>query len=905
MRKRIALPGLSCLLLALGLARADGEDAFVLLDGERRATIVGYSWFLPKAVEKCTGVKLPQVHEVHYRPAPGDRPIYTSTTKKAQELLADQIAKLDIEGYVFLVKPEFIAIYGHPRLTDTGDPRIYAEANFARRFMGVDQYFRDELGRVYPKQDKVTIPCGLYVEEPAFRSRHWSGYGGSAGQAWRLRASGGGGRFRFHHNLYRIIDPRQCASHPEYFPVIFDETTIAKKRRGMHWDLTSGQRYVPTERFSAYWQPCTSNHEVLDATVAAARRWFAENPGHDGFSLGVNDSGGFCHCPRCLADAPPGAEPHSDPANGWRFYRFYEQVAERVARTNPDARLGFLVYSDLNDWYPERLHRNLMPYITLSFADCWDESYKERIYGHIERWSGIASQFGIYEWYHGKGFLIPRLYLQSMAAGLRYVHERGGRGFYAEAYANWGLDGPKLWVTEKLLWNPHQDVDELLDLWHNALFQEAASQMRAYFDFLESAWGQQKPSNQKRGGYRLLGPLNRRQQFTEIFAPAICDRAWELLEAAEARATQEVVKQRIAYFKQSFGATRLAAARLWAADELQRMRDQEREAEEQLPLSDWVAALDRWARFPSLNEHMDALREAAPESFQEFCMEVVVKNRRHSFAGWDSDAPVLRYILDRALKDATAGQPSTKAELDARISALFAECNSRAAAAGKSCDSALRLLNRLAATLTLEGKRLTGAPVLDGAIEPEVWGEPQFDGCFYQYPFESETVPERTRLWVGVHEDELYVAFDCIQAPGSVRKTVDQRDAVRLNQQGRIDLGRAIPYLAHTDSVGVQLPHPITVIVTAGGGLFDAQPTRFGFDIAWNGARAAVKTTERGWAAEIAVELPKAYAAKWTTGIVPGYNFFRIRDNTRSAWNAASPRKWSIHPRTRGTVCFP
>jgi len=109
-------------------------------------------------------------------------------------------------------------------------------------------------------------------------------------------------------------------------------------------------------------------------------------------------------------------------------------------------------------------------------ADRWDPEYRKQQNEHIRRWSGIARQFGIYEWLFGRGFFIPRIYVHDFADGLRFAHEYGADGFYAEAYANWGLDGPKLSIAERLLWQPDQDLDELLDRWHTAMFAEAAEE---------------------------------------------------------------------------------------------------------------------------------------------------------------------------------------------------------------------------------------------------------------------------------------------------------------------------------------------------------------------------------------------------------------------------------------------
>ncbi|PIX39662.1 MAG: hypothetical protein COZ56_16830, partial [Armatimonadetes bacterium CG_4_8_14_3_um_filter_58_9] len=162
-------------LTLLGTMVASAEEAFPLLDGDRRAVIVGSSQFLLEAVERCTGVRLRLVAERDYKKQALGYPIYIGDTHKAREVLTKEIASLDAEGYVFLVRPDLAIIYASGAVTDTGTPLLYAEANFARQFLAVDQYFPGELGLVYPRQERITIPCGLHVENPAFEHRHWSG----------------------------------------------------------------------------------------------------------------------------------------------------------------------------------------------------------------------------------------------------------------------------------------------------------------------------------------------------------------------------------------------------------------------------------------------------------------------------------------------------------------------------------------------------------------------------------------------------------------------------------------------------------------------------------------------------------------------------------------------------------
>lgn len=883
---------------------------FPLLDAERQAVIVGSSVFLKDAVDKCTGVKLRVVPESGYKPNEGDYPIYVGKTNKAAELLSENIAKLDIEGYIFLVEPDFAVIYADAPKSDTGNPQVWAEANFARRFMGVDQYFPGPLGQEYPNLKHIRIPCGKWVENPAFKHRHFSGYMGSAGPAWRIRASGGGGRFKFHHNLYSILDPSKYQNHPEYFPVINAEL---RKKDPKFDHLKEGERYLPPPGMTAYWQPCTTNPEVIRIIVETICKYFADNPGKDGYSLGVNDSGGYCQCPKCLAVFPKGADPASRQANAFRMYKFYNDVAAQVAEKFPDVRLGFLAYGDMNSWQPERLHPILMPYFTQSMADCFDTDYRKRNYDFLSNWSKIAAHIGMYEYLYGSGFLIPRIYMREMAEGLRHARSCGVEGFYAEAYPNWGLDGPKLWVTEKLLWNPDDDVEKLLDTWARGLFHEAGPAMKNYFMYLEKAWMEQKPGDAKRGMYRLMGPQFKKQQFTEVFPPDVCENAWGLLEVAEKEAEKsnsgELVKSRIAYFKSSFGVTRLASNRLNTVLKLEKLLAEETKSRQKLPLEEWLSALEDCARYSTLDAYMDELRIRAPLSFQEFCIESIVKKDKKSFAEWDTDAtairPIVERIVDEALNaDAQGVVPANKEGYEKRIDGVLGILESKVERKDKSCENSVKLLKPLLYANAIDAAVFQKPPVIDGDIE-EGWGKPQFDGRLYLYQYENVQAAERTQIWFGLFADKLYLAFRCYQDPATVFNTCGGRDEVKLNERGTVDLGRLFVYLTSVDSVGISLPNNMIAIASSAGGVFDAGLTSAGYDPKkWDGAQAKVKKTGDGWCAEMVLEIGKEDLAKMSSGVVRGYNFFRCVNQHRSCLVPALPRAWSVSPRASGVVFF-
>jgi len=185
-------------------------------------------------------------------------------------------------------------------------------------------------------------------------------------------------------------------------------------------------------------------------------------------------------------------------------------------------------------------------------------------------WLDRLDRVGIYEYLYGSGFSVPRIYLHNLAEFLRYVGKKApGSGFYAEIYSNHGLDGPKAWVVEKLLWNPNQDVDKLITRWCRAVFEESAAPMERYFRGLEDTWNR---NNAKvgpiHGKFELLG--NDAQ--LEMFTPDDLGPRWRDIEEARRIAKSDRVRRRIEYFASTFKIADLTVRQYHAYKKAKKLR---------------------------------------------------------------------------------------------------------------------------------------------------------------------------------------------------------------------------------------------------------------------------------------------------------------------------------------------
>ena len=482
-------------LVCTGLGRT-AETIRIVDRGVGRATVVvpanadpqtrQAAQLLAEYVERASGAKLPVIEESVRTQA--DRPvtIYVGSCAYVERLNL-QIEGLDDDGFVIRgVDRTHLVIVG-PSAFGTE----FGACEFLERYLGVRWLMPGPDGDDVPQRDTVDVPIEEVRDEPAFYSRLFSGLTGEAQLTW-ARRNRMHGRVQFHHNLLQLFPPETYTkTHPHFFPI------------------HDGGRYLPPTNDSHHWQPCFSADGIVDEAVRNICRYFDEHPEAPSYSLGVNDSGGHCECEECQSKDSGeqnfvGRRDVSD-----RYYQWCNRVIEGVRRKHPDKLFGCLAYSEVAQ-PPSRvkIDARLIPFMTYDRMKWIDPELRAEGRRMTARWHEASPVIGWYDYIYGAAYCVPRVWPHQMADYYRFGHSSGVRAMYAEAYPNWG-EGPKLYVSLKLQWDPERDVDDLLREWHErAVGKDAAADLAAYYalweDFwtrrvLESAWftnhGQYLPFN--------------------------------------------------------------------------------------------------------------------------------------------------------------------------------------------------------------------------------------------------------------------------------------------------------------------------------------------------------------------------------------------------------------------------
>ena len=419
-----------------------------------------------RVIEKRTGARLAIAAE-----PPADTAVLCITATPPD-------AKLDKDGYVISSpKPNEIVVAG-------GSPwgALFGTQELLERYLGVRWLFPGAMGEYVPKAKGLAIPRDRVRDEPAFFSRQVSGHAfGGAPETnplarWLVRQRMHG-RMAFHHNLLHLFPPDKYGkTHPEFYPVV------------------NGTHRVPTTSGDYNWQPVLTAGGIVPEAVTRIDAFFNAHPDTESYSLGMNDTHAWDDSVM-QGDVRRNSIGKVDLSD--YFFRWANQVAAGVLKDHPDKWFGCLAYNELTD--PPRnieVNPHILPYVCIDRMMWADPGARQADIKRTHAWLKVAPRLAWYDYIYGDQFYeLPRVYPHLMGAYLRFANRAGVVAYYAEAYPTkaW-IEGPKLYVFFKLLWDPTRDVDRMLDEWCElAVGGKAAPHLRAYYAFWEDFWTRRVP----------------------------------------------------------------------------------------------------------------------------------------------------------------------------------------------------------------------------------------------------------------------------------------------------------------------------------------------------------------------------------------------------------------------------
>ena len=458
--------------------------------------------------------------------------------------------ELDIEGFRVSFPEKNVM-----RITGGGPLGLkFGALDFCERFIGVRFLFPGKLGEYVPKHRTIRVPMKEFSDAPKFYTRMLSSFPHPSRMLYNnwlpLLRGAPPYRLAFGHNLNKMFSPAKYAkTHPEYYPLI------------------SGKRYIPKPpRLGVHWQPCLTNPGVIDESVRMICDAFAKNPDVRTWSLGQTDGNGWCECPACTAFYPKDDKPNRFGAKDRSLYylTYCNKVAEGVAKKYPEAKLGIFAYNHTSI-APRgfKLHPSLVPVITYDRLNWIDPERKRLDLERQNSWSAIAKEICWWDYFFTNRYVLPRVVCHHLAKQLREGYASGVRHVYAEYIPlgvmqgcsneqSWG-DGPFAYLAYKLLWNPHQDENVILDDWYRtAVGEKAAPHLREYFELIENFWTQKVPKTAWFARYCRTYLVWTVHDYLLALEPDFLDRCTKTLDRACELAPSGEFRDRAEYFRQGF-----------------------------------------------------------------------------------------------------------------------------------------------------------------------------------------------------------------------------------------------------------------------------------------------------------------------------------------------------------------
>jgi hypothetical protein len=301
---------------------------------------------------------------------------------------------------------------------------------------------------------------------------------------------------------------------------------------------------------------------------------FSTNPHHDFVAVSVQDSHAFCECDRCrtlIADAG------GDKVKAYTrmYHDFLNATAARIERELPrngssvEKRLVFIAYSEVRAAPEVDLHPMLLPIIVERFYDTpvpvtfsdpgaripaavrakgWyktattlfpkqqESQWCRDWWRNREQWSQHADAFGLHDWAHGRGYLIPNLFTGRISAFFQMVKLHNLVYVHQEAYPSWGFQGPSFYINSRVFWDPETHVSALWRRFCVDMFGPGADAMYGYFDSIEKLRAAYPGGEHKAKLFRWKNQLTLRNDDQRHYikkAREHLDRAAELVQTEE------------------------------------------------------------------------------------------------------------------------------------------------------------------------------------------------------------------------------------------------------------------------------------------------------------------------------------------------------------------------------------
>ena len=374
-------------------------------------------------------------------------------------------AELEEDGYIIRTENGRLSIAGGSR-----KGTLYGVYGFLEKYLGCRKY--SSTYSVIPTKYSIQLNDIDIKEIPVFKYREilykdvyqpeyfdWHGLGKHQADAY---SDGNWGSW-CHTSLSLVPAKEHAAKHPEYY------------------SLVNGKRIFSTTEANKG-EICWSNPEVFEIAANNLKGWIEKKPDASYWSVSQCDNADYCRCPICQK-----AYDETGSTQG-TILPFINKMAKRF----PDKTISTLSY-----WYSTRPPKGIKVEKNVNIMLCNIGSPRHipieqgdsTFTADIKAWHQIHDNFIIWDYVIQFANLIaPFPNLRTLQPNLQFLHENGVKAMFEQGNRETGGEFCELkaYVLAKLLWNPYQDVEAIIDDFVNGFYGPAGKYIREYIDLMHN-----------------------------------------------------------------------------------------------------------------------------------------------------------------------------------------------------------------------------------------------------------------------------------------------------------------------------------------------------------------------------------------------------------------------------------
>jgi hypothetical protein len=447
----------SCQAAPITIA-AQGKSTFtIVLPANAPSSVQAAAKELQQDIATSTGATLP----ISKEDAATGHIISLGATSQAKAAGVD-LKGVGEEGFRIVTKNDNIYILG-PDTADDKTTKNGGASNgtangvytFLEDYLGVRWLMPGKLGLDIPAKSTFTVDNIDQTETPFFINRREPYIQNNlpAVQQWQNQQKlGYSFRIEHSHNWTQTVTPDLYKDHSDWFPMI------------------DGKRVPPSGRYKLE----TTNPGLVNFFAQKAVETLKANPQVNTFSLSPSDSRGWSESPESKAlydPIPPGSDfPSVTPL----ILKFYRDVADIVAKEDPNAKLAGYIYADYlyppqkgGMTLPDNFYPVIAPSIDYGFT-LYRPNVQHDFNNLMQEWAKVTPHLFYYDLPNtitsASGMITP-----PGTEILNFIFPRlvnnNVKGVYVYGVDAWSQAALANYIIAKMEWNPHLDANQLQHDW--------------------------------------------------------------------------------------------------------------------------------------------------------------------------------------------------------------------------------------------------------------------------------------------------------------------------------------------------------------------------------------------------------------------------------------------------------